>query len=617
MYVVTFYSYKGGVGRTMALANVATLLAKRGKRVLVVDFDLEAPTLPSYECFKDVAFDVGLVDYLNEYQKTGVAPKVSDYLSKCSFNGHELWLLPAGKSTAVNYTQKLELIDWQKLYSEQMGYLLFEDMKQQWESFQGVGFDYVLIDSRTGHTDVGGICTRQLPNLVVSMFMPTVQNIAGLSPIIQTIRNQSLVRKNPIELTFCASNVPHLDDEQDILSGLLTEASTKLQFDLQEMSTVHHYDSLGILSQEIFCAKRPNSRLAREYEVLSKEITSFNWEDSEGAKTTLKKINASFRQRSSVSSLRLRGDIEEQIWRIYSLHKEDPEVSFLAARAWNKFGNVENEIMALTQAIEFGEDKSRLGLQLARALRSAGRTQEASSQLRRVLSEQGLNGLEARASLRMLDNFGEDIHDIVSKTMELPHPNIELLSSISEYVLRKGGNVPLLASLMWKLFEDSSTSDLNSSYLSSDFMILPLIRSMRFEDAIKAISSYGNRKGVGMFASFNLFIAKWGHNKAPDEGIIRENIADAMSGESLEDANYAQCMGLWHAVIGENDLAVELFDKAIALASDQKFIFSCLSYLYLTSEDFQRETERAKGTVLTGKPIEPFFFSELDGGALQ
>ena len=43
--VVTFYSYKGGTGRTMALANVAWILAANGKRVLVVDWDLESPGL--------------------------------------------------------------------------------------------------------------------------------------------------------------------------------------------------------------------------------------------------------------------------------------------------------------------------------------------------------------------------------------------------------------------------------------------------------------------------------------------------------------------------------------------------------------------------------------------
>src|SRR5438045_466599 len=46
--IVTFYSYKGGVGRTFALANIAVLLAKRGKRVLMMDWDLDAPGLHGY-----------------------------------------------------------------------------------------------------------------------------------------------------------------------------------------------------------------------------------------------------------------------------------------------------------------------------------------------------------------------------------------------------------------------------------------------------------------------------------------------------------------------------------------------------------------------------------------
>lgn len=46
--VVTFYSFKGGTGRTMAMANVAWILATNGKRVLVMDWDLEAPGLHRY-----------------------------------------------------------------------------------------------------------------------------------------------------------------------------------------------------------------------------------------------------------------------------------------------------------------------------------------------------------------------------------------------------------------------------------------------------------------------------------------------------------------------------------------------------------------------------------------
>src|SRR5215475_1162581 len=46
--IITFYSYKGGAGRTMALANVAWILASNGYRVLTVDWDLESPGLHRY-----------------------------------------------------------------------------------------------------------------------------------------------------------------------------------------------------------------------------------------------------------------------------------------------------------------------------------------------------------------------------------------------------------------------------------------------------------------------------------------------------------------------------------------------------------------------------------------
>ena len=51
--IITFYSYKGGTGRSMALANIACILAdeqklKNGKGVLMIDWDLEAPGLHRY-----------------------------------------------------------------------------------------------------------------------------------------------------------------------------------------------------------------------------------------------------------------------------------------------------------------------------------------------------------------------------------------------------------------------------------------------------------------------------------------------------------------------------------------------------------------------------------------
>nr|VFK39949.1 MAG: CobQ/CobB/MinD/ParA nucleotide binding domain-containing protein [Candidatus Kentron sp. SD]VFK45370.1 MAG: CobQ/CobB/MinD/ParA nucleotide binding domain-containing protein [Candidatus Kentron sp. SD]VFK79532.1 MAG: CobQ/CobB/MinD/ParA nucleotide binding domain-containing protein [Candidatus Kentron sp. SD] len=55
-WVFTFFAFKGGTGRTSALANVARYLAEeRGYRVGVIDFDMEAPGLPMQPLF-----DIGL-----------------------------------------------------------------------------------------------------------------------------------------------------------------------------------------------------------------------------------------------------------------------------------------------------------------------------------------------------------------------------------------------------------------------------------------------------------------------------------------------------------------------------------------------------------------------------
>src|SRR5205814_9274585 len=70
--IFTLYSYKGGVGRSLALAHLAYEFARRGLRVLAVDFDLEAPGLERY-CFE--GDDVrrarehpGIVDLIQEYR---------------------------------------------------------------------------------------------------------------------------------------------------------------------------------------------------------------------------------------------------------------------------------------------------------------------------------------------------------------------------------------------------------------------------------------------------------------------------------------------------------------------------------------------------------------------
>ena len=122
----------------------------------------------------------------------------------------------------------------------------------------------MLIDSRTGHTDTGGICTRQLPDAVAILFFPNEQNLRGLTKVVHDIRSETdEPRRKDIELHFVMSNVPDLDDEDRILEKKIQAFRDQLAL-THDPLTVHRYDSLSLLNQVVFTRHRPKSRLATE-----------------------------------------------------------------------------------------------------------------------------------------------------------------------------------------------------------------------------------------------------------------------------------------------------------------------------------------------------------------
>lgn len=189
--IVTFYSYKGGVGRSMAMANVAVLLAQRGLRVLAVDWDLEAPGLERYfSYFEMESAGEGLLNLLIN-QKHGEDVDLADYLWRVHVESQSdegiLDFLPSGKETDDEYAAKLERFDWEVYFAEGGGDYL-ESLRDRCKDY----YDVTLIDSRTGLSDAGGVCTIQLPDVAVAMFTANYQSLYGVRDIMrlaQTARN--------------------------------------------------------------------------------------------------------------------------------------------------------------------------------------------------------------------------------------------------------------------------------------------------------------------------------------------------------------------------------------------------------------------------------------------
>ena len=184
--IATFYSYKGGSGRTLALANIAVLLAAKGHRVLAVDFDLEAPGLSDYyrpeAHVVDLDAQAGLVDMFSEVMSDPrTPPDWRSYVTPISVYGSgTLSLITSGRKDDA-YPERVLNMDWERFFGLHNGGQFLEAMRDQWRE----DFDFVLIDSRTGITDSGGICTIQLPDVVVAVFTASEQSIRGVIDVIE------------------------------------------------------------------------------------------------------------------------------------------------------------------------------------------------------------------------------------------------------------------------------------------------------------------------------------------------------------------------------------------------------------------------------------------------
>ncbi|MFF3888783.1 FxSxx-COOH system tetratricopeptide repeat protein [Streptomyces sp. NPDC001914] len=204
--IITFYSYKGGTGRTMALANTAWILAANGKRVLAVDWDLEAPGLHRFfHPFLDtnaLAATTGIIDIINEYawaatsadQRSGswhldharVEPHAisltPERLGLGFQDGGSLDLLGAGRADR-SYSASVSSFEWDNFYERLGGGLFLDALRDNMKA----AYDYVLIDSRTGLSDNADICTIHMPDVLVDCFTLSDQSLDGAAAVARDV----------------------------------------------------------------------------------------------------------------------------------------------------------------------------------------------------------------------------------------------------------------------------------------------------------------------------------------------------------------------------------------------------------------------------------------------
>jgi len=292
---VTFYSFKGGVGRSMALINTAGILAGRGFKVLVIDLDLEAPglsylnpdapddatqtTAPERPC------QSGFVDLLSDAKERGVeadffklsVPDIAKLYTRSyklpddlrDFPDGSLNIMPAGKFDS-SYMQRCDALNLRELYQQGLGEPLIRAFKKK-ISESGV-FDYVLVDSRTGFSDEAGICTRDLPDLLMILSGLNHQNVEGTSQFLKALRGAT---DGKAKFKMILSPVPNGEDAlMDEREAAAKEAFEKAWGSEIDLSLQIPYHPQLALTEEPHIFRRRRGYLFDAYRKIERSMLS-------------------------------------------------------------------------------------------------------------------------------------------------------------------------------------------------------------------------------------------------------------------------------------------------------------------------------------------------------
>ena len=262
---VTFYSFKGGVGRTTALTHVAWILAMRGRKVVAVDLDLEAPGL-STAFNLDPQPEYGIVDYFYErsYLPAGIEPSIliPDIFGEVRIQNAKgrLFVVPAG-CLSLDYISKVDDLHANTVIDGDQN--LWTVFKR--EIYEQLKPDVILIDSRTGINQWGALSLIQAADDAVIFLFPNEQNKQGIKLLLQSLQN---LNKSSINFVFSpVPDVSKLDKVKEIYQSLLDE----IKISTDEESEIDDNDPLEI-PEPLVIPYLPHIALVDYYPVEGSEV---------------------------------------------------------------------------------------------------------------------------------------------------------------------------------------------------------------------------------------------------------------------------------------------------------------------------------------------------------
>lgn len=260
---IVFYSIKGGVGRSTATAVAAWHLAQQGKRVMVLDLDLESPGLSSNLLPASRRPVYGITDWLVEDLVDNGESVFNEMVatSELSHNG-EIFVVPAHGKEPGEYIPKLGRVWMPKItldrqresWAQRLNRLL-DKLEEKWKP------DAILIDSRAGIDEVASACVTDLGAGSIFLFaLEGDQTWTGYRVLFEHWNRTGSAEKIRDRLQVVAGMIPELESVQYMEA--LNEKSWSLFTDQLYDEIAEGADTTDAFSFDRFEQNAPHSPLA-------------------------------------------------------------------------------------------------------------------------------------------------------------------------------------------------------------------------------------------------------------------------------------------------------------------------------------------------------------------
>jgi MinD-like ATPase involved in chromosome partitioning or flagellar assembly len=319
MKIISFFSFKGGVGRTALLTNLGAYWASQGKVVLLMDLDLAAPgfsySLPG-RLLGESGRGLGMSDLLHAFFKSlKKDPKEIDFVppdqlirqvtftdSRLKEIEPSLFFIPAGsryfsipqpaprrsgeagKVPAIPGSEPGKDEKPEQTASRALAYYLKKHLAA-WTvpdgPAKGRTIDYLLIDTRTGFAELLDLSLGYLADKMVLVASLNQQNLKGLKLTLDALKEKRVpVDAFRLLVTIVFSPLPAAEDRQlyermDKAQQVITESlrfNRAGQREIAPKSFAIHYNQVLATQESLLVLERPGSLYTRQVTAIAHHL---------------------------------------------------------------------------------------------------------------------------------------------------------------------------------------------------------------------------------------------------------------------------------------------------------------------------------------------------------